>query len=70
MRVGDNLSGLVWVMEWTSVLVIILRIHKKKNKIKNKKKQPNKIQENKEGEPRNKSSHYKVRCLVVLIVLT
>ena len=37
MRVGDNLSGLVWVMEWTSVLVIILRIHKKNNKIKNKK---------------------------------
>ena len=61
--VGDNMSGLVWVMEWTSVLVIILRIPKKK-------KQPNKIQENKEGEPRNKSSHYKVRCFIVLIVLT
>ena len=30
--VGDNISGLVWVMEWTSVLVIILRIPKKKNK--------------------------------------
>ena len=38
MRVGDNLSGLVWVMEWTSVLVIILRIHKKKQKKTNKKK--------------------------------
>ena len=30
--VGGNMSGLVWVMEWTSVLVIILRIPKKKNK--------------------------------------
>ena len=30
--VGDNMSGLVWVMEWTSVLVIILRIPKKKKK--------------------------------------
>ena len=34
MGVGDNVSGLVWVMEWTSVLVIILRIPKK-NKKKN-----------------------------------
>ena len=62
MGVGDNVSGLVWVMEWTSVLVIILRIPKKK-------KQPNKIQENKEGEPRNKRSQYNVRCFIVLIVL-
>ena len=34
-----------------------------------KKKQPNKIQENKEGEPRNKRSQYKVSCFIVLIVL-
>ena len=33
--VGDNMSGLVWVMEWTSVLVIILRIPEKKTKKKN-----------------------------------
>ena len=32
MGVGDNVSGLVWIMEWTSVLVIILRIPKKKKK--------------------------------------
>ena len=64
--VGDNVSGLVWVMEWTSVLVIILRIPKKKKK---KKKQPNKIQDNKEGEPRNKRSQYKVSCFILLIVL-
>ena len=32
MGVGDNMSGLVWVMEWTSVLVMILRIPKKKKK--------------------------------------
>ena len=37
--VGDNVSGLVWVMEWTSVLVIILRIPKKKKKKKKTAKQ-------------------------------
>ena len=63
MGVGDNMSGLVWVMEYTSVLVIILLIPKRK------KKQPNKIQENKEGEPRNKRSQYKVRCFIVFIFL-
>ena len=36
---------------------------------KKKKKQLNKIQENKEGEPRNKRSQYKVRCFIELIVL-
>ena len=36
---------------------------------KNKKKQTNKIQEDKEGEPRNKRSQYKIRCIIVLIVL-
>ena len=30
MGVGDNMSGIVWVMEWTSVLVIILHVSKKK----------------------------------------
>ena len=60
--------GLVLVMEWTSVLVIILRIPKKTKK-KDKKKQTNKIQEDKEGEPRNKRSQYKIRCIIVLIVL-
>ena len=32
MGVEDNLSGSVWVMEWTSVIVIMLRIQKKKRK--------------------------------------
>ena len=64
MGVGDNISGLVWVMECTSVLVITLLIPKKK-----KKEQPNKVQENKEGEPRNKRSQYKVRCFIVLTFL-
>ena len=44
------MSGLVWVMEWTSFLVIILRIPKKK---------PGKIQENKEEEPLKKRSQTK-----------
>ena len=30
LGVGDNMSGLVWIMQWTSVLVITLRIPKKK----------------------------------------
>ena len=34
MGVGDNMSGLVWVMESTSVLVIILRIPQKNKKQK------------------------------------
>ena len=38
--------------------------HSKKNK-----KQTNKTQEDKEGEPRNKRSHYNIRCIIVLIVL-
>ena len=29
LGVGDNMSGLVWVIEWTSVLVIILLTPKK-----------------------------------------
>ena len=65
MGVEDNLSGPVWVMEWTSVIVIMLRIPKKKRK----KKQPNKIKENKEGEPRDKRTKYKVSCFIVLIFL-
>ena len=35
MGVGANMSGLMWVMEWTSVLAIILHISKKKKKKKN-----------------------------------
>ena len=68
MGVEHNLSGSVWVMEWTAVIVIMLRIPKKKRK-KKKKQQPNKIKENKEGEPRNKRSKYKVICFIVLIFL-
>ena len=59
--------GLVWVMEWTSVLVIILRIQKIIIIIIIK--QTNKIQENKDGEPHNKRSQYKVSSFIVLIVL-
>ena len=67
MGVEDNLSRPVWVMEWTSVIVIMLRIPKKKQE--KKQQQPNKIKENKEGEPRNKRSKYKVSCFIVLIFL-
>ena len=53
-------------MEWTSVLVIILRIPKKKKKKRKKVKkqqQTNKIQGDNEGEPRNKRSQYKLSKL-------
>ena len=42
---------------------------KDKKKKRQKKNQTNKIQEDKEGEPRNKRSQYKIRCIIVLIVL-
>ena len=38
MGVEHNLSGPVWVMDWTSVIVIMLRIPKKKKKKEEKKK--------------------------------
>ena len=37
MGVSDNMSGLVRVMEWTSALVIILRIPKRKKPAKYRK---------------------------------
>ena len=61
MGVEDSLSGPVWVMEWTSVIVIMLRIPKKKTAKQNK--------GNKEGEPRNNRTKYKVSCFIVLIFL-
>ena len=39
MGVEDNLGGPVWVMEWTSVIVIMLRIPKKKKRKKKTAKQ-------------------------------
>ena len=66
MGVGDNMSGLVWVMESTSVLVIILRIPEKKQKTKHSQR---KYRKKKEGEPCNKRSQYKVSCFIVLIFL-
>ena len=56
--IGDNMGGLVWIMEWTSVLVIYYAFRKLI-----------KIQENKEEEPCNKISQYNLSCLIVLIVL-
>ena len=45
--------------------------HSKKDKKKknSQTKQTNKTQEDKKGEPRNKRSHYEIRCIIVLIVL-
>ena len=69
--VGDNMSGLVWVMESTSVLVIILRIPEKKTKNKKQKTKNSqrKYRKKKEGEPCDKRSQYKVSCFIVLIFL-
>ena len=47
------MSGLVWIMEWTSVLLIILRIPKKKK--------PGKIPENKNtGKRRGRAAQQKI----------
>ena len=62
MGVGGNMSGLVWVMEWTSVLVIILHISKKRGK---------KAKHN-TGKPRGRAAQQnitdKVSRFIVLIV--
>ena len=52
MGVGDNMSGIAWVMEWTSVLVIILTAQFKKKK--NEKNSQTKHRKTKEGEPQQK----------------
>ena len=57
MGVGDNMSGIVWVMEWTSVLVIILHVFKKKTTTTTTKKHPNKTQENKRGRAAQQKDH-------------
>ena len=51
MGVEDNLSGPVWVMQWTSVIVIMLRIPKKKNK---KEEKQNKTAKQNKGKQRGK----------------
>ena len=59
MEVEDNLGEPVWVMEWTSVIVIMLRIPKKNNNIKqtNKKKT---AKQNK-GKQRGRAAQQKIK---------
>ena len=60
--VGDNnMSWLVWVMEWISVLVIILHIPQKKKARQNTGKQ--------RGRAAQQKITDKVSCFIVLIVL-
>ena len=54
LGVGDNMSGLVRVMEWTSVLVILLSIPKKGKQ---------------RGRAAQQKITDKVSCFIVLIVL-
>ena len=65
--VGDNMHGWASVGHGVDICLSYNIAHSKKDK--KKKKQTNKTQEDKEGEPRNKRSHYKIRCIIVLIVL-
>ena len=53
MGVGGNMSGLVWVIEWTSVLVIILHISKKKKK-------QNKTAKQNTGKQRGRAAQQKI----------
>ena len=55
MGVEDNLGGPVWVMEWTSVIVIMLRIPKKKKKNKKKTAKQNK------GKQRGRAAQQKIK---------
>ena len=57
MGVENNLSGPVWVMEWTAVIVIILRIPKKKKRKKKKKKT---AKQNK-GKQRGRAAQQKIK---------
>ena len=54
MGVEDNLSGPVWVMEWTSVIVIMLRIPKKKKRKKKTAKQN-------KGKQRGRAAQQKIK---------
>ena len=66
--VEDNLSGPVWVMEWTSVIVIMLRIPKKK-KEKKKKKTAKQNKGKQRGRAARQKTKYKVSCFIILIFL-
>ena len=55
MGVEHNLSGPVWVMEWTSVIVIMLRIPKKKKKEEKKTAKQNK------GKQRGRAVQQKIK---------
>ena len=72
-EVGDNMHGWASVGHGVDICLNYNTAHskkdKKKEKRKKKEKQTNKIQEDEEGEPRNRRSQYKIRCIIVLIVL-
>ena len=57
---GNNMHGWASVGHGVDICLSYNIAHSKKDK---------KTQEDKEGEPRNKRSHYKIRCIIVLIVL-
>ena len=69
--VGDNMHGWASVGHGVDICLSDNTAYSKKDKKqKNKKqKQTNKIQENKCEQPSNKRSQYKIRCIIVLIVL-
>ena len=54
MGIEDNLSGPVWVMEWKSVIVIMLRIPKKKKEKKETAKQN-------KGKQRGRAAQQKIK---------
>ena len=63
--VGDNMHGWASVGHGVDICLSDNTAYSKKDK----KKQTNKIQENKCEQPSNKISQYKIRCIIVLIVL-
>ena len=69
MGVEDNLGGPVWVMEWTSVIVIMLRIPKK-NKEKKTAKQNKGKQRRRAAQQKKKLQSKLFHCINLSAIKT
>ena len=70
MGVEDNLGGPVWVMEWTSVIVIVLRIPKKKKEKKKPAKQNKGKQRGRAAQQKNKVQSTLFHCINLSAIKT
>ena len=70
MGVEDNLGGPVWVMEWTSVIVIMLRIPKKKQRKKKTAKQNKGKQRGRAAQQKKKLQSKLFHCINLSAIKT